>query len=159
MRSRWSTCCTPSAARSGADILRSAHRVLRPGGRLIVKEVVDRPRWKYWAIMAQEALSVRVFGITKGDRPHFESPKPTAGRSPPPASRVVEAAAASIRHLDQPLSLRGRKMLTASNLMKPDRPVEYPAVTPKRHKLGSPRAAISAWVAALVRACNSCSWR
>jgi hypothetical protein len=25
--------------------------------------------------MAQEALSVRVFGITRGDRPHFESPE------------------------------------------------------------------------------------
>jgi 2-polyprenyl-3-methyl-5-hydroxy-6-metoxy-1,4-benzoquinol methylase len=57
------------------EILRGCARVLRPGGRLIVKEVVDRPRWKYWAVMAQEALSVRVFGITKGDPPHFESPE------------------------------------------------------------------------------------
>jgi 2-polyprenyl-3-methyl-5-hydroxy-6-metoxy-1,4-benzoquinol methylase len=57
-----------------SEILAGCARVLTPGGRLIVKEVVDRPRWKYWAIMAQEALSVRVFGITKGDRPHFESP-------------------------------------------------------------------------------------
>lgn len=57
-----------------SGLLQGCSRVLRPGGRLIVKEVVDRPRWKYWAIMAQEALSVRVFGITQGDRPHFESP-------------------------------------------------------------------------------------
>lgn len=57
-----------------SGILEGCARVLKPGGRLIVKEVVDRPRWKYWAIMAQEALSVRVFGITKGDPPHFESP-------------------------------------------------------------------------------------
>jgi 2-polyprenyl-3-methyl-5-hydroxy-6-metoxy-1,4-benzoquinol methylase len=57
-----------------SEILQGCARVLKPGGRLIVKEVVDRPRWKYWAIMAQEALSVRVFGITKGERPHFESP-------------------------------------------------------------------------------------
>jgi 2-polyprenyl-3-methyl-5-hydroxy-6-metoxy-1,4-benzoquinol methylase len=56
-----------------SGILQGCRRVLRPGGKLIVKEVVDRPRWKYWAIMAQEALSVRVFGITRGDRPHFES--------------------------------------------------------------------------------------
>ena len=56
------------------EILGGCFRALRPGGRLIVKEVVDRPRWKYWAIMAQEALSVRIFRITKGDRPHFEAP-------------------------------------------------------------------------------------
>jgi 2-polyprenyl-3-methyl-5-hydroxy-6-metoxy-1,4-benzoquinol methylase len=56
------------------EILSGCFRVLRPGGRLIVKEVVDRPRWKYWAIMAQETLSVTLFGITKGERPHFEAP-------------------------------------------------------------------------------------
>ncbi len=56
------------------EILSGCFRVLRPGGRLILKEVVDRPRWKYWAIMAQETFSVTLFGITKGDRPHFESP-------------------------------------------------------------------------------------
>ena len=57
------------------DILRGCHRALRPGGRLIVKEVIDRPRWRYWAIMAQETLSVSLLGITKGDPPHFESPE------------------------------------------------------------------------------------
>ena len=56
-----------------ADILGGCCRALRPGGLLIVKEVVDRPRWKYWAIMAQETLSVSLLGITKGDPPHFES--------------------------------------------------------------------------------------
>lgn len=58
-----------------ADILQGCLRVLRPGGLLIVKEVVDRPRWKHAAIMAQESLSVRIFRITKGDPPHFESPE------------------------------------------------------------------------------------
>ncbi len=63
--------------RKGAwsEILEGSSRALRPGGLLIVKEVVDRPRWKYWAIMAQETFSVTLFGITKGDRPHFESPE------------------------------------------------------------------------------------
>jgi 2-polyprenyl-3-methyl-5-hydroxy-6-metoxy-1,4-benzoquinol methylase len=56
------------------EILSGCFRALRPGGRLIVKEVVDRPRWKYWAIMVQETLSVTLFGITKGERPHFEAP-------------------------------------------------------------------------------------
>jgi 2-polyprenyl-3-methyl-5-hydroxy-6-metoxy-1,4-benzoquinol methylase len=58
-----------------SEILGGCSRVLRHGGLLIVKEVVDRPRWKYWAIMAQETLSVTLFGITKGDRPHFEAPE------------------------------------------------------------------------------------
>jgi len=56
------------------EILAGCFRVLRPGGLLLLKEVVDRPRWKYWAIMAQESLAVRVFGYTKGEAPHFESP-------------------------------------------------------------------------------------
>jgi 2-polyprenyl-3-methyl-5-hydroxy-6-metoxy-1,4-benzoquinol methylase len=57
------------------EILGGCSRALRQGGLLIVKEVVDRPRWKYWAIMAQETLSVTLFGITKGDPPHFEAPE------------------------------------------------------------------------------------
>jgi len=57
-----------------SGILEGCFRALRPGGTLIVKEVVDRPRWKYWATMAQETLSVRIFRITKGERPHFEPP-------------------------------------------------------------------------------------
>jgi 2-polyprenyl-3-methyl-5-hydroxy-6-metoxy-1,4-benzoquinol methylase len=72
-------------------ILLECARVLRPGGRLIVKEVVDRPRWKYWAIMAQEALSVRVFGITKGERPHFESPETYRAAIAAAGFAVVEA--------------------------------------------------------------------
>lgn len=55
------------------NILISCFRVLRPGGTMVVKEVIDKPRWKYLAIMIQEYLSVKVFGITKGDHPHFES--------------------------------------------------------------------------------------
>jgi len=57
------------------EIFAGCYRVLQSGGLLILKEVVDRPRWKYWAIMAQEVLAVRVFGITKGEAPHFESPE------------------------------------------------------------------------------------
>jgi 2-polyprenyl-3-methyl-5-hydroxy-6-metoxy-1,4-benzoquinol methylase len=57
-----------------SSILCNCWRILRPGGIMIVKEVVNRPRWKYWAIMAQESLSVRVFRITKGAAPHFEAP-------------------------------------------------------------------------------------
>jgi 2-polyprenyl-3-methyl-5-hydroxy-6-metoxy-1,4-benzoquinol methylase len=55
------------------QILDGCFRVMRPGATLILKEVIDQPRWKYRAIMAQERLAVRVLRITKGDRPHFES--------------------------------------------------------------------------------------
>ena len=39
---------------------------LRPGGRLLLKEVETRPRWKFYRCVAQEAMSVRLLGITHG---------------------------------------------------------------------------------------------
>ena len=75
MRSRFSMCFTPYGETCGARSWQGVPGRSGRGGALIVKEVVDRPRWKYWAIMAQETLSVTLFGITKGDRPHFESPE------------------------------------------------------------------------------------
>jgi 2-polyprenyl-3-methyl-5-hydroxy-6-metoxy-1,4-benzoquinol methylase len=39
---------------------------LRPGGRLLLKEVEPRPRWKFYRCLAQEAVSVRLLGITRG---------------------------------------------------------------------------------------------
>ena len=39
---------------------------LGPGGRLVVKEMSDRPRWKYRWNQVQETLSVRVLRITRG---------------------------------------------------------------------------------------------
>jgi 2-polyprenyl-6-hydroxyphenyl methylase/3-demethylubiquinone-9 3-methyltransferase len=55
--------------------LKDCFRILRPGGRIIIKEVIDRPRWKYWLSMAQERLVTDVLNITKGCRAHFESEK------------------------------------------------------------------------------------
>ena len=52
---------------------------LRPGGRLVLKEVEPEPRWKFYRCVAQEALSVRLLGITHGgafafaDRREMES--------------------------------------------------------------------------------------
>ena len=52
---------------------------LRPGGRLLLKEVEAKPRWKFYRCVAQEALSVRLLGITHGgafafaDRREMES--------------------------------------------------------------------------------------
>lgn len=54
-------------------LLDSCFRILKPNGLLIVKEVVNRPRWKYWLLLLEERLAVEVFKITKGDRPHVES--------------------------------------------------------------------------------------
>lgn len=39
---------------------------LRPGGKLLLKEVDTRPRWKFYRCIAQEMLSVRVLGLTQG---------------------------------------------------------------------------------------------
>jgi hypothetical protein len=47
-------------------------RALRPGGMLVVKEVVDRPRWKYWLAYVEEWLAIRVLRVTKGSALHFE---------------------------------------------------------------------------------------
>lgn len=39
---------------------------LRPGGRLLLKEVDVRPRWKFYRCVLQEVVSVRLLGITLG---------------------------------------------------------------------------------------------
>jgi 2-polyprenyl-6-hydroxyphenyl methylase/3-demethylubiquinone-9 3-methyltransferase len=44
---------------------------LRPGGRLLLKEVDVRPRWKFLRCVAQETLSVRLLGITLGRERSF----------------------------------------------------------------------------------------
>ncbi|KQS73799.1 hypothetical protein ASG41_00920 [Modestobacter sp. Leaf380] len=41
---------------------------LAPGGRLVVKEMATRPRWKARLNALQESVSVRVLGITEGSR-------------------------------------------------------------------------------------------
>jgi 2-polyprenyl-3-methyl-5-hydroxy-6-metoxy-1,4-benzoquinol methylase len=41
---------------------------LRPAGRLLLKEVDVRPRWKFLRCVLQETLSVRLLGITLGSR-------------------------------------------------------------------------------------------
>lgn len=48
-------------------------RCLKPRGRLLIKEVHDRPRWKRQIAYLQELFSIYVSRMTKGDHPHFES--------------------------------------------------------------------------------------
>lgn len=73
-------------------ILNHCFRLLRPQGRLLLKEVVDRPRWKYWAIMAQETIAVRLVGFTKGDRPHIESAETYRSAMVDAGFRIAEEA-------------------------------------------------------------------
>jgi 2-polyprenyl-3-methyl-5-hydroxy-6-metoxy-1,4-benzoquinol methylase len=49
-------------------LLESCAAVLAPGGVLVVKDMATRPRWKARWNAVQEALSVRVLGITAGSR-------------------------------------------------------------------------------------------
>ena len=55
------------------DLLGHCTRVLKNGGMLIVKEAIDRPMWKRWFTYIEEFLAIKVFKITKGASPHFES--------------------------------------------------------------------------------------
>ncbi len=73
-------------------LLNHCFRLLRPRGRLLLKQVVDRPRWKYWAIMAQETIAVRLIGFTKGDRPHIESAETYRAAMVDAGFRITEEA-------------------------------------------------------------------
>ena len=59
--------------------LRGLYERLRKGGRLLLKDVEPRPRWKFYRCLAQETVSVRLLGITHGgafafaDRAEMES--------------------------------------------------------------------------------------
>ena len=47
---------------------------LRPGGRLLLKEIDTRPRWKFYRSVLQEFVSVKALGITMGNSFQFASP-------------------------------------------------------------------------------------
>ncbi len=53
--------------------LAACRDVLRPGGRLLLKEVDVRPRWKFRRCVLQETLSVRLLGLTLGGEFAFAS--------------------------------------------------------------------------------------
>ncbi len=71
-------------------LLAGCARALAPGGRLIVKDVVDEPRWKSWFTRAQEAIAVTLLGMTKGARPHVESRRTFESALERAGLRVVE---------------------------------------------------------------------
>ena len=47
-------------------LLADCVRKLAPGGVLVLKEIAERPRWKYWANWLEESLMVRIFKLTAG---------------------------------------------------------------------------------------------
>ena len=56
-----------------AAFLSGCRDALREGGRLLLKEVDVRPRWKFHRCVLQETLSVRLFGLTLGGEFAFAS--------------------------------------------------------------------------------------
>ncbi len=55
------------------DILSMCVRSLKQDGSLIIKEVTNRPKWKYWIAYVEEILAIKIIGMTQGHIPHFES--------------------------------------------------------------------------------------
>ena len=49
-----------------AAFLGACHASLRPAGRLLLKEVDVRPRWKFLRCVLQESVSVKLIGLTLG---------------------------------------------------------------------------------------------
>lgn len=76
-----------------AEFLAHSVRILRKDGLLIVKEVTDEPRWKYWITYFEEILAIKVLGITQGSDPHFESIEVYRG--------CIEAAGAEVFRIER----------------------------------------------------------
>jgi cyclopropane fatty-acyl-phospholipid synthase-like methyltransferase len=56
-------------------ILQKAYDCLRPGGRLLLKAMDRRIRWKFALLYAEETLAVRVLGLTLGESFTFPDPE------------------------------------------------------------------------------------
>ena len=55
-------------------IFRFAHEHLKPGGTFIIKDTIDRPRWKTWLTLVEEIVATRILRYTKGGPPHLHAP-------------------------------------------------------------------------------------
>lgn len=67
------------ARKEWPSFLAACRARLRPGGRLLLKEVDVRPRWKFYRCLLQETVSVRLLGITLGGAFAF-APRPEIER-------------------------------------------------------------------------------
>jgi 2-polyprenyl-3-methyl-5-hydroxy-6-metoxy-1,4-benzoquinol methylase len=52
---------------------------LAAGGILLIKEIAERPRWKYWLNYVEETMAVKLLGITSGRSFHFRSAESLKG--------------------------------------------------------------------------------
>jgi cyclopropane fatty-acyl-phospholipid synthase-like methyltransferase len=55
------------------DIFAVARKYLKPDGKIIIKETVSSPRWKYYICLLQEFVAIKILKYTKGKSPILES--------------------------------------------------------------------------------------
>lgn len=72
------------------SILELARELLLPDGKLVIKDAVDRPRWKHAVTTAQEIGATRVLRYTKGAWPRFLSPEAFVARLAKHGFTVIE---------------------------------------------------------------------
>jgi cyclopropane fatty-acyl-phospholipid synthase-like methyltransferase len=48
-----------------------ARRCLAPKGVFVVKDCIDKPRWKMWITLVEEIFATQIARYTKGDMPHL----------------------------------------------------------------------------------------
>ena len=55
------------------EIFSAANKYLKPKGILIIKETVNKPKWKYYICLAQEIMAIKILKYTKGHFPQLAS--------------------------------------------------------------------------------------
>jgi 2-polyprenyl-3-methyl-5-hydroxy-6-metoxy-1,4-benzoquinol methylase len=59
----------------GDELLAACTQATAAGGRLVVKEIATRPRWKYRLAVGQELAATRLARVTRGDTVRFLPPE------------------------------------------------------------------------------------
>jgi len=72
-------------------LLRRCRELMAPGGKLILKEVSDHPRWKSSLAYMEEIFAVKVFKFTMGGGLHFPSSREWSGIIEEAGLELVEA--------------------------------------------------------------------
>lgn len=52
-------------------VIKTAYNSLKPGGKLILKETVNKPVLKYYFCLMQEILAIKILRYTKGESPNL----------------------------------------------------------------------------------------